>query len=62
MPWPSASLTASVTRNCVFAFSRTATVSPAFTEYDAMLTTSPLTVIERCETMVEAQRELDSRA
>ena len=45
MPWPSASLTASVMRSCFLAFSRTATVSPALTEYDAMLTTSPLTVM-----------------
>ena len=34
-----------MTRSCFFAFSRTATVSPALTRYDAMLTTSPLTVI-----------------
>jgi hypothetical protein len=41
------------------AFSRTATVSPALTEYEAMSTTVPLTVIARCETSWRASARVE---
>src|ERR1700742_4932363 len=60
-PIDSASFIASWMRSCFLAFSRTATTSPTLTRYDGMLTDSPLTVIDLCETIWRASARVEPK-
>src|ERR1700748_1022328 len=60
-PIDSASFIASTMRSCFLDFSRTATTSPTLTRYDGMLTDSPLTVIDLCETIWRASARVEPK-
>src|SRR5262245_43785762 len=60
-PTDSASLSASCTRSCFLALSRSDTVSPVLTWYDEMSTTLSLTITPWCETSWRASARVEPK-